>query len=99
MGKQNKEIDWTQFEKDVKEASERAAHLTDAQLASKLASVTSLTQREIQEIFPKPSDVAAFAELMKIVKSSTDRNNKINQIVANSEKFAGIIISLLNKII
>lgn len=99
MSKKTTKIDWEQFDADVKLASKEAAELTDEQLASKLASVTRLTQKEIQEIFPKQSDVEAFSELMKIVKSSTDRNNKINQIVANSEKFAGIIVSLLNKVI
>ena len=34
---------------------------------------------------------------MKIVKSGEDRNNKINKIVANSEKFAGIVVTLLAK--
>lgn len=99
MAKKTAKIDWEQFDADVKAASKEAAELTDEQLASKLASLTRLTQQEVQEIFPKQSDVAAFSELMKIVKSSTNRNNKINQIVVNSEKFAGIIVSLLNKLV
>ena len=37
------------------------------------------------------------AELMQIVKQAGDRNEKINNIVTNGEKFGGIILSLLAK--
>lgn len=93
------QIDWEKFSRDVKDASNEAAAKTDAQLASEMASITSLTQSEIQEIFPKKSDMEDFSELMKIVKSSTSRNEKINRIVVNSEKFSSVVISLLGKIL
>ncbi len=64
-----------------------------------MASITKLTQEEILEIFPKKTDMEDFSELMKIVKSSTSRNEKINKIVANSERFGKVVISLLGKIL
>jgi hypothetical protein len=36
-------------------------------------------------------------ELMQIVNSAETRNKKISNIVENSEKFAGIVITLLDK--
>lgn len=98
MGNTTK-IDWEKFSRDVKEASKEAAAKTDAELAMEMASITSLTQAEIGEIFPERSDMENFSELMEIVKSSTSRNEKINKIVENSEKFSGVIISLLGRIL
>ncbi|MDR6301218.1 hypothetical protein [Mesonia maritima] len=97
MAKKTTKIDWEDFDKKVAKASISAAEKTDAALAIKLASITSLTTKEIQEIFPEKADVERFSELMKIVKSSTSRNNKVNKIVENSEKFAGILVDLLGK--
>ncbi len=98
MAKTSK-IDWDKFSKDVKEASGKAAAKTDKDLAGEMASITRLTQAEILEIFPKKTDMEDFSELMKIVKSSTTRNEKINKIVANSERFGKVVISLLGKIL
>ena len=97
MAKKSTKIDWDGFDEKVKEASKKAAKRTDDQLALQLASITSLTQKEIQEIFPEKADVEKLSELMQIVKSSTSRNNKINKIVDDSEKFAGIIVDVLAK--
>ena len=36
---------------------------------------------------------------MKIVKSSEDRNIKINKIVSNSEEFSGVVLTLLTKLV
>ncbi|MBW2960865.1 hypothetical protein [Mesonia aestuariivivens] len=99
MVKKNTSIDWDNFERTAKNAAEKAAVETDEELTLELAALTRLTQKDIVEIFPEPADVEAFAELMLIVKSASRRNTKINKIVANSEKFAGIIIDLFGKVI
>ncbi|MBE9469310.1 MAG: hypothetical protein IMY72_13465 [Bacteroidetes bacterium] len=91
-------IDWNDLEKDMDKAAEDGAEKTDEKLASKISSITRLTDEEIVELFPEPSDVKKLFELMKIVKSGEDRNNKINKIVDNSEKFAGIVVTLLGKL-
>ncbi|HSI69917.1 MAG TPA: hypothetical protein VK941_06780 [Gillisia sp.] len=98
MGKTSK-IDWDKFSRDVKEASTEAATKTDRDLAVEMASITSLTQEEVLEIFPEKTDMEDFSELMKIVKSGTSRNEKINKIVENSERFGNVVISLLGKIL
>ncbi|MCK5823565.1 MAG: hypothetical protein KAG95_06150 [Bacteroidales bacterium] len=91
-------IDWTKLEKSIDAAADSAAEKTDEKLASKISSITRLTDDEILELFPEPSDVKKLFELMKIVKSGENRNNKINKIVDNSEKFAGIVVTLLAKL-
>lgn len=98
MAKTSK-IDWDKFSKELKEASGKAAAKTDRDLAGEMASITSLTQAEILEIFPGRNDMEDFSELMKVVKSSTSRNEKINKIVANSERFGKVVIALLEKIL
>lgn len=90
-------IDWEKFDKEADEAI-IAAHLrTDARLASVMSSVTRMTDDEIQDLFPKPTDVQKLKELIKSVKSADEQSTKINNIIANSEKFAGIIVTLLAK--
>jgi len=90
-------IDWEQFDKDVDQAVEQAAQKTDEKLATRISSVTRLTDEEIMGLFPDPADVKKLKDLMKVVKSAEDRNMKINRIVANAEEFGGIVLTLLNK--
>ena len=90
-------VNWDQFENDVDVAITAAAGRTDQKLASKISSITRMTDDEIQELFPDPADVKKLTKLMKIVKSAEARNTQINNIVSNSEEFAGIILTLLSK--
>ena len=90
-------IDWDKFDKEVDQAIEQAEQKTDEKLATRISSVTRLTDEEIMELFPNPADVKKLKDLMKVVKSTEDRNTKINQIVANAEEFGGIVLTLLAK--
>lgn len=76
-----------------------AAQKTDAKLAGKISSLTHMTDAEIKELFPKATDAKKLVELMTIVKSAQSENEKINAIVANSEKFAGVVVTLLGKFV
>lgn len=98
MGKSTK-TDWEEFRKKAQQAASQAADETNAELADEMSSFTQLTKKEIQEIFPEKSEMEDFSELMEIVKSNTSQNNKVNQIVENSEKFSKVVVSLLSKII
>ena len=93
------EIDWEAFRQKVKAASQAAVKETNAELAGEMSSIVNLTQKEILEIFPEKREMEDFAELMKIIKSSTQTNQKVTKIVQNSEKFSKVVISLLSKII
>ncbi|MGB7786925.1 MAG: hypothetical protein WBL27_12555 [Salinimicrobium sp.] len=98
MAKSTK-IDWEEFRRKAQQAASQAADETNAELADDMSSFTQLTKREIQEIFPEKSEMEDFSELMEIVKSNTSKNNKVNKIVENSEKFSRVVVSLLSKII
>ena len=90
-------IDWDKFDNDLKESIDKSANKTDTQLASKISSITRMTDEEVIELFPHPADAKKLAELMKIVQSADDRNNKVNKIVSNAEDFGGIVLTLLGK--
>jgi hypothetical protein len=92
-------IDWDQFDIDVDQATERSANSTDQILASKVSSLTSMTDAEVKELLPSPADVKALGELLKIVQSAETRNTKINQIVSNAEAFSGVVLALTTKLI
>jgi len=90
-------VDWDQFESDLDSIIESGAQRTDDRLASRISSVTRMTDEEVKELFPKPADAKKLGELMKVVKAAEDRNTKINKIVSNAEDFAGVILTLLEK--
>ena len=90
-------IDWDIFDNEIDGIIEASADKTDTQLASKISSITRMTDDEVSKLFPKPADVKKLVELMKIVKASDDRNVKINKIVTNAEEFGGVVLTLLSK--
>ena len=91
-------IDWDKFQTDIDGLVDDAGEKTDAKLASRISSVTRLTDDEVKKLFPDPADVKKLAELMEIVKKAGDRNEKINKIVSNIEEFGGIVVTLLGKL-
>ena len=76
-----------------------AEQKTDEKLAGQISSLTRMTDEEIHELFPKAADAKKLVELMQIVNSAEDQNTKINNVVANSEKFAGVMVTLLGRFI
>lgn len=90
-------VNWDEFERDLDSIIERGAARADEKLASRISSVTRMTDDEVKELFPEPADIQRLAKLMKIVKSAEDRNTKINNIISNAEEFAGIVLTLLEK--
>jgi len=90
-------INWDEFDNEIDDIIAESANETDQKLASKISSITRMTDDEVKELFPDPADVKKLAELMKVVKSSENRNNKINKIVDNAEMFGGIVLTLLSK--
>lgn len=84
---------------DIDQIIKETGENTDAALAGRISSLTRLTDAEIQELFPKAGDAKKLVELMQIVKSAEDRNTKINRIAENSEKFAGIVLTLVEKFV
>jgi len=90
-------INWDEFDNEIDNIIAESADETDQKLASKISSITRMTDDEVKELFPDAADVKKLAELMKVVKSSENRNNKINKIVDNAEEFGGIVLTLLSK--
>lgn len=90
-------INWDKFQTDIDGLVSDAEGRTDAKLASRISSVTRLTDEEVKTLFPDPADVKKLAELMEIVKKAGDRDEKINKIEANIKQFGGIIVTLLGK--
>lgn len=92
-------VDWEKFNSHVDSAIESGAQRTDAKLASKISSITRMTDDEVKEYFPAPADAKKLAELLKVVNDATDHNTKIKNMVSNAEEFAGVILTLLKKFV
>jgi hypothetical protein len=90
-------INWDKFQSELDVAIVEAEGRTDTKLASRISSVTRLTDEEIKKLFPDPADVKKLATLMEIVKKVGDRNDKINRIVGGIEDFGGVVLTLLGK--
>ena len=76
-----------------------AADKTDQALAAKIQEKTTLSEADISAICPAKGDTAKLAELIDIVKSGENENNKINNIFSNAEKFGKIVVTLVSKFI
>ncbi len=72
-----------------------AAELTRSELDGELARITSLSESTLDKLLPKKSDKELFAELMAIVNASSSRNKKAVEVKENIDRFAGIIVKLL----
>lgn len=92
-------INWDVFDNEIDGIIAESATETDQNLASRISSITRMTDDEVKELFPSPADVKKLSELMKIVRSSEEKNNKINKLVANAENFGGIVLTLLSKFV
>jgi len=92
-------INWDDFDKKLDSIIEESVQATDQKLASKISSITRMTDDEVQELFPNPTDVKKLVELMKIVKSGEERNTRINNIVDNANQFGGIVLTLIEKFV
>ena len=92
-------VDWDTLNKEIDNILKSAACHTDEKLAERISSLTHMTDKEIQEIFPNAGDKKRLTELMTIVKSAKNRNEKINQIMSNLEAFGGIVLTLLDRFV
>lgn len=92
-------INWEEFDRDIDAIIDSTAEATDDRFASRISSLTRMTDEEVKELVPRTADARKLKELVKIVKSSEERNVKVNRIASNSEEFAGIVLSLLQKFI
>lgn len=89
---------WDDLENRIGGLVDQAEEDTDDELATEMSSITRLTNKEVKELFPKPSDAQKLFELIRLVNEDTEKNEKINKLVANSEKFADIVITLVSRL-
>lgn len=92
-------IDWNTFDQDADAALQGAKKATDDQLASKISSITRLTDEEIKGLFPTPAEAKTLIELMKIVKSAEDQNVKTRRLIEKVEEIGGTAIKLLERLV
>lgn len=86
-------IDWSAIEDEIKEAGEE----TDAALASRISSLTRLTDAEVEELFPEAADKEELARLMQIVNSAAADNDKRAQLIGDVSQVAGAVLKLVAK--
>ncbi len=76
-----------------------AADATDKKYATQIEQKTTLSNDIIAAVCPEKGDTAKLNELIDIVQSAENTNNKINSIFSNSEKFGKIVVSLVSKLL
>jgi len=92
-------IQWDELEREMDLALNESESVTDAKLASRISSLTRMTDGEVQELFPSQADAKKLIELMKIIKSGEERNTKVAKIVSDAEKFGDVVLTLLEKFV
>ena len=76
-----------------------ASAATKEEFGDKLSSYTSLTSKEIEDLFPVKSDREELLELIKIVSSSADENTKKAELVGKIGKVSGAVIKIGKKFV
>ena len=84
-------IDWDAIDSALDEAKEES----DEALATRISSLTKMTDAEVQELFPSLDEKKKLAELMRIVNSATAENEKVNRLADNIETVGSTVIRLL----
>ncbi len=88
-------MDFEKLRRQARRAARDARRRTDAKLASSASSLTSFTDEEIRELFPRPADVEKLARLMEIVRSSESDNRRLLRLKDNIEELGGTVLKLL----
>jgi len=81
------------------EIRKKAKKQTDDTFASKVSSLTRLTDDEIKEITPNALDKERLATLLGIVADATKSNNEKAEAIRNINGLAEIAVPLLLKLL
>jgi len=81
------------------EIRKKAKKQTDDAFASKVSSLTRLTDEEIKAITPKALDKERLATLLGIVADATKSNNEKAEAIRNTNGLAEIVVPLLLKLL
>ena len=81
------------------EIRKKAKKQTDDTFASKVSSLTQLTDDEIKEITPNALDKERLATLLGIVADTTKSNNEKAEAIRNMNGLAEIAVPLLLKLL
>lgn len=76
-----------------------ASAATKEEFGDKLSSYTSLTSKEIEDLFPVKSDREELLELIKIVNSSADETTKKAELVGKIGKVSGAVLKIGKKFV
>ncbi len=79
-------------------AAEDAAKQTNDALKGEDVKVRSITWDQLKEMLPSQMDQQQLNELIKIVNSATDHNERVAALVQNISKLGGIIVKVLSKV-
>lgn len=82
-------------ENPFERAAIEAAEKTNRELADELSGLTRLTNRQIQRLFPTRADKKRLTELLVIVNSATEENEKILRLKENLQELGGVVIKLV----
>ena len=80
-------------------AANRAQLQTDEEYRNVISSLTRLRDDELDEFFPERADKEKLLDLLEIVNSSSNTNQKVLELKENSEKFGAITFKLLRLLI
>jgi hypothetical protein len=83
------------FEGILKNSAEK----TDKEFVSDISSLTSLSDDEINSLFPQRSDQEKLLKLLAIVQGATDENEMINKLKMNLDELAGTALKLIKFIL
>jgi len=80
------------------EAAKTAADKTNQALAGEEAKITTVSWEALKKKLPDPVDQKNLDQLMQIVNSATDHNEKVAALLDNLQVLGGVIVKVLTQI-
>ena len=77
------------------DAAEKAANLTNQQLAGELASLGPLNDSKLNSLLPTKQDKAEFARLMALVEDEAKRDKQMAYLAENLQVVGPVVLKVL----
>jgi hypothetical protein len=84
---------------DFSDSAKKAAELTNEKLAGEMSKLLPISAADLEKMLPRKADKIVLLELLDAVNSATTKNKKIAALTEDIDKYAGVLISVLQQTI
>lgn len=84
---------------DFDDLLDQAQSMTNAQLSTQIAALTTLTSVEIQAMAPTVENMVQLLQFIQVVRSSANFNDKKATLLTNIDAYANFVFAIAGKVL